>query len=263
MGFALLCIPSAFIPNVHAKDSLTAAAIVLQAPTQTQVLLKPGSKPYLALEGLLASGNLLPQHLAKIVKNPLFTSRIISVLPRLQRIQEVPGADRLLKNLSKSNTSRRVRGFSFELRIASRLGNRVKELSADVRGYEVDAVLRDGTLVEMKMLDKSKDIAYTMLKKATQQLQLRGEGGERMMLVTDRALSSRETGVVRKGLGERVRIFEAKRIVESTRRSHRKLPALSFKTLAKQKRKTRVAPRSGKVLPKSRAPKALKQVRAR
>ena len=213
-------------------QTITAEAILVEAPAESRAQIAPKSKAHTALVSLLASGNLKAEHIAKIVKNPFLSSRIGTVLPNLQKVQSVLGADRLLKQLVKSTNENRAVGFSFEAHVAAQFGSQLKEISATVNGHEVDAVLKNGTLVEMKSLPKDAAVSQAMIEKATNQLALRGTQGQKLMLVTNRPLSSSLMAIVKKGLGTRVEVKDANKLVS---KRVLRLPGAKSGTLARQR----------------------------
>ncbi len=191
---------------------LSADALLSDAPKESRAQIPPNSAAHKALVSLLSSGKLKSDHIAKIVKNPFLSSRIGSVLPNLQKVQAVLGADRLLKQLVKSTNEYRAVGFSFEAHVAAQFGSQLQEISATVNGHEVDAVLKNGTLVEMKSLPKDAAVSKAMIEKATNQLALRGAQGQKLMLVTNRPLKGQLLGIVKKGLGTRVEVKDASKV---------------------------------------------------
>jgi hypothetical protein len=211
-------------------QAITAETILVEAPAESRAQIAPKSKAHTALVSLLSSGHLKAEHIAKIVKNPFLSSRIGTVLPNLQKVQSVLGADRLLKQLVKATNENRAVGFSFEAHVAAQFGSQLKEISATVNGHEVDAVLKNGTLVEMKSLPKDAAVSKAMISKATDQLALRGVQGQKLMLVTNRPLTTSLMSIVKKGLGTRVEVKEASKLVS---KRVLRLPGAKSGTLAR------------------------------
>lgn len=209
---------------------ISAEAVLKEAPAESRAQIAPNSKAHKALVSLLSSGHLNSSHIAKIVKNPLLSSRIGAVLPDLQKVQSVLGADRLLKQLVKATNTNRAVGFSFEAHVVAKFGSQLQEISATVNGHEVDAVLKNGTLVEMKSLPADKAVSKIMVEKATNQLALRGVQGQKLMLVTNRPLSGSLMAIVKKGLGARVQVREAAKV--GGKRIHR-LPTARSGSIAR------------------------------
>ncbi len=230
-------------------QNLTAESVLAEAPAESRAQIAPKTPAFEALVSLLSSGHLKAEHVAKIVKNPFLSSRIGSVLPNLQKVQTVLGAGRLLKQLVKATNENRAVGFSFEAHVAAQFGSQLKEISATVNGHEVDAVLKNGTLVEMKSLPKDAAVSQAMIEKATSQLALRGAQGQVLMLVTNRPLSASLMSIVKKGLGTRVQVKEASRVAG---KRVLRLPGAKSGTLARS-RVRRLSRRSSVTKTRTRA----------
>jgi hypothetical protein len=103
-----------------------------------------------------------------------------------------------------------VQGAAFELIVGAQLLPELKELSAQVRGHEVDAVLRDGSLVEMKFRSSSKTgLSRRAFAKAMHQLDARtsAAGGKPAVLITNTSLTDNQLQRFRERFGTRSRVL--------------------------------------------------------
>jgi hypothetical protein len=159
---------------------------LLAAPQATRDAFASSLEGQAALRRVFAGGHVQPQLLLSVLQNPNLSRHAVEAFLALDKVQHLPGVDRVLRRLeiSEAYDDPRTRGPVFELQVAARLGVRAKELSVDVDGHEVDVLLHDGTVVEAKQLDEDPEIAQAQLDKAVAQLRLRGANGKKVMLVT-------------------------------------------------------------------------------
>lgn len=176
-----------------------------------------------ALEAVLARRSVDGDAVRQVLTRRNFAPHARETLVALQRVQDVAGVHEVVSRLAKAESVSRIVGPSFELRVAARLGSKVRALSADVGGHETDAVLRDGTLVEMKSLPTShpvdRDLAAKIVDKAMDQLALRSEaaGGAPVLLVTNRDLSPEQVArFQRRFAGGRIEVADGSRLRSQT-----------------------------------------------
>lgn len=99
-----------------------------------------------ALGRLLASNAIPEATLVKIARNRALRDTMPQLFLDLDCLKEVPGFDKLVQALSGSNNP----GPAFEARVGAIYVEEVERISAWRAGHEVDVVLKDGTLVEVK-----------------------------------------------------------------------------------------------------------------
>jgi hypothetical protein len=177
--------------NSVARGELAKWAL-LATPDATQEAFRNSPAATMALERILTRGIVDRERLGRVLRNPYVSPHVVEAVTALEKVQHIPGVDRVLRRLEmdEAYSDPRTRGPVFELQVAATLGARVKEISADVDGHEVDALLHDGTVVEAKQLDEDPDIAEKQLTKAVQQLELRRGGGRKVMLVLSKPHSA-------------------------------------------------------------------------
>ena len=137
-------------PIVTSADFNRALA---QLPPEVRVQLRSrrGKQARRALRRIFANENIRQKDVLGMLSTPLMAVYVNQAILDIDGLADVPGIERIVRRLGKETTEDRIAGPVFELRAARQLKPRLRELSADVNGHEVDAVLDDGTLVEIKL----------------------------------------------------------------------------------------------------------------
>ena len=196
----------------RAQDRGLARAFLADAPAETLSALsgaERGPAARTALEKVLAGGRIDRKLLGAAVKNPYFAPYLVDTLIDLETVQHVPGVDRVLQRIGDAHDDAGPRGASFEISVGARFGARLAELSADIEGHEVDARLTDGTLVEVKYVAGRR--SGPLVRKATEQLALRGLGTRPVMLVINRELDATQLRNLHAKLGGNASVMQASR----------------------------------------------------
>jgi hypothetical protein len=194
-------------------DAKQAAALMSGAPQAiTDALAQSPRGPLAkaALERVLTGGKVDSAKLSAAVHNPHFAPYVVDTLIDLDVVHDVPGVDEVLVRIAQARDDAGPRGASFEISAGARLRPDLQSLSAMVDGHEVDALLKDGTIVEIKYSSGSS--ASGLVRKAISQLKLRGQNGARpVMLVINRPLVDDQLEHIERELGSSSRVFQATR----------------------------------------------------
>jgi hypothetical protein len=161
-----------------------------------------------ALKALTESGRIDRNLLGRILRNPFLTADIDKVIESLWILADVDGVDGLVRRLASSGDPGMAVGSVFEVRAAARLRPYLTAISVPVNGEETDALLTDGTAVEMKYFGKLKNARLVVLR-GTRQLAVRGAAtGRGVMLVTNHDLAdSHFRNYVAKRLGPKAELI--------------------------------------------------------
>ena len=96
---------------------------------------------------LLRNGRLPERTLARLIGNPVLAARVEHILRDLGEIDPLPGVDGLALRMSRSSSL----GEAYEAHVAARMKDQIAQVGPVLEGQEVDLVLKDGTLVEIKL----------------------------------------------------------------------------------------------------------------
>lgn len=102
-------------------------------------------------------------------------------LQALRLVDHLPGVETVLARIADGNGDGNLRGATFEIIASAALKDRLKALSVDLGGNEVDGLLSDGTIVEMKSYKHGHYLSP--LEKARKQLLARCQGKSPALLV--------------------------------------------------------------------------------
>jgi hypothetical protein len=170
-----------------------------------------------ALQSLVSRPSRVPSEvLPRILANPEFTPFAVNTLRDLAAIKDVVGIERVVQRITH-NDRRLIAGAAFEINVAARYGQDLAEISPTIqvtdlatglpKQVEVDARLRDGTLVEVKY--DSGGWSDKLAQKGIEQLILRQAsrpGGVPVALVTNFQLSQ---GHLERARAHRIPVFRA------------------------------------------------------
>jgi len=185
----------------------TVTSMIEQAPPGARrALARPGVRK--ALDSVLADSRVDHRMLARAIRNPHAAPYIGGAIRSLDRVRGIPGANLVVERMATARDDAGPRGAALELRVGAKLGSRLKSLSATVGGHEVDALLKDGTVVEVKSRKTTgRNLPGSSFHKAVKQLKLRSTGGANVMLATNGKLSPQFLGEFRSEFGNSGRVF--------------------------------------------------------
>jgi hypothetical protein len=128
--------------------------------------------------------------LGRLLGNPAFARHARRALPEILHLRQIDGIDDVVRRIAASRDPERIEDIAFELHAAAHLPVRALSAIRELGGVEVevDAVLEDGTLVEMKNPRPGPKGHAPMQGSSYRQLALRAAGGRRVMLVVSRPL---------------------------------------------------------------------------
>ena len=157
-----------------------------------------------ALTTLLSSGVIPREHIAGALSRRNFATHAHDTIVALAQVQSVPGAKETFEKIGDMKDEGGIRGAAFELQVGAALGSRLASLSATVDGDEVDAILVDGTRVEVKndAPDDEATLSDSLFQKAKKQLKLRGRYGDPVMLIINEPLAPGQLESFRRNLGK-------------------------------------------------------------
>jgi hypothetical protein len=143
------------------------------------------------LTQLLREGKLSRWMTLKMVANRNARPYLALTLRALPYVQGLPGMSDVLKRLANGRSDGDVRGAAFEVVADACLRDRIQAVGTKIGNKEVDAVLKDGTVVEMK--DRHGDF----IAKVKEQLSLRCQGTVGAMLVVPTELNAAQLASLR------------------------------------------------------------------
>jgi len=150
--------------------------------TRWTLCTEPGSRPALdALGEVLERNKLSRPLLGRVLSNPHMQPYLSRTLPALRQVDHLPGVDEVLERMAQARDGGSVRGPVFEVIASAALKDRLQRMATFVDGNEVDGVLRDGTIVEMKSTVGTR--GDELLAKAGRQLERRCHGCRPGMIV--------------------------------------------------------------------------------
>jgi hypothetical protein len=210
--FALL---AAFQGQALAQGTLIDAA---EPAVKAALLADGGQDARAALDTIAARGAIDRGLIERALAKRHFASYARDTLIALSQVDTVPGAKRTLERVVSANNEGGVVGAAFEIQAAALIGpSRVAAIGAVVDGNEVDLLLKDGTRVEVKFRpDNDPGLSAKMVRKATDQLRLRGGYGDPVLLITNLPLSANALATFRKEVGQAagVMVLEKGALVE-------------------------------------------------
>jgi hypothetical protein len=162
-----------------------------------------------ALATLLARASVGREPLAATLGHPRFAPYARATFVALAAIDHLPGAVATFERLARDKKDAGIRGASFELEVAAALVERVASVGGFVDGHEVDLVLKDGTIVEVKndAPDDEPTLSRNLASKAKAQLELRSKYGDMVMLVGNEPLSPAQADDFRRRLGPTAQVL--------------------------------------------------------
>lgn len=112
---------------------------------------QPACQPALnALGEVLERGAVSRGLLGRVVANPFAEPYLANTFKALKKVDQMPGIGRVLERMAEGRDDASVRGPSFEVIAGAALGNKLRSVSNHIGGNEIDGLLNDGTIVEMK-----------------------------------------------------------------------------------------------------------------
>jgi hypothetical protein len=185
-----------------ATEAQTAEQMLGAADPATARAIEADPRLREAVVTIAAGSRIAAPELARVLRNPHVTTYVQRALPALVLVRDVEGVERVAHRLATANSLGRAHGATFELETGAALRDRLRELSADVNGHEVDALLHDGTIVEAKAFPRRDPrLREEMLHRAVEQLEVRAGDGATLMLFVNAELSAAELGHVASHLG--------------------------------------------------------------
>jgi hypothetical protein len=186
--------------NASADDFIEAADPAVKAA----LLADGGLAVRNALATILGSGVIPHQHVTAALSRTHFALHARDTIVALAQVQQVKGAKETFEKIGDMKDEGGIRGSAFEIQVGAALGNRVASIGGTVDGDEVDALLTDGTRVEVKndAPDEEPTLSSSLFDKAKKQLKLRGRYGDPVMLVINEPLSQGQLESFRRSLGK-------------------------------------------------------------
>ena len=157
-----------------------------------------------ALTTIIGGGVIPHEHITSALSRPNFALHAHDTLVALAQVQDIPGAKETFEKIADTKEEGGIRGAAFELQVGAALGNQVVQIGGQVDGDEVDALLVDGTRVEVKndAPDEETTLSPSLFDKAKKQLKLRSRYGNPVMLVINEPLSQGQMQSFRRTLGK-------------------------------------------------------------
>lgn len=196
--------------DVQAARYCHAAAAFLHQTTadaRRALCTDPGTRPALAALGEVLERNSIPQDLLRaVIANPHAKPYLADSLRALRHVDRVPGVQEVLGRMARARDDAGQRGGSFEIIASACLKDRLRCMGTTINGNELDGVLTDGTVVEMKNRRKG------FIGKAQDQLRLRSGGRFPAMLIVPQIdgdqLAILRAGALRDGLSLKVLVVD-------------------------------------------------------
>ena len=197
--------------DIQATRHCHAAAAFLHETTadaRRALCTDPGARPALAALGEVLERNSVPRDLLRaVISNPHAKPYLADALRALRQVDRVPGVLEVLGRMARARDDGGQRGGSFELVASACVRDRLRCMGTVIKGNEIDGVLQDGTVVEMK------NRRGGFIGKAQHQLLLRSEGRFPTMLMVPAIdqvqLASLREGALRDRLSLKVLVVDA------------------------------------------------------
>jgi len=158
---------------------------------------QPGSGKVLrALGTVLERGVISESLLRRVVSNPHAQPYLTNTINALPKVDRVPGVKSVLGRMARARDASGVSGAEFEVVAGAALRRQLKSLSSMVNGEEVDALLKNGTVVEMKAF--SSRWAKKSLAKAQKQLIRRSQGTKPTMLLINHKPDAKQKKIIKR-----------------------------------------------------------------
>ena len=202
--FVAAVLAAAVPARARAEGASAADFIDAAEPTVKAELEAGGLAVRNALATILEGGVITREHVTSALSRPHFAIHAAETLIALAQVQDVPGAAKTFEKIADSKEEGNIRGASFELQVGAALGSQVAQIGGTIDGDEVDAILKDGTRVEVKndAPDEETTLSDSLFDKAKKQLKLRGRYGNPVMLVINEPLSPGQMESFRRSLGK-------------------------------------------------------------
>jgi hypothetical protein len=178
-----------------------------------------------ALGEVLERGQVQADLLKRTLNNPHSQPYLSDTLRALRVVDRVPGIDIVLERMASGRGDGNVRGAAFEVMASATLKDRLRAVSVNIDGNEIDGILNDGTIVEMKSY-KARH-AVSPLAKAQRQLVARCKGESPALLMIKHRPRSEEIALFKQmssALGNKLTVasvnprrLESKVVFRSTR----------------------------------------------